>query len=402
MRKLYNHIAPKLSKLEWDMVSHIPPGGNWQNIPPTIPSQRLEQIRRSGGRTTYYGRLRYDKPSYTITTYFNRLGNGCNLHPEQDRIISIREGARLQSFSDDYCFHGSKASQYKQIGNAVPPLLARAIANRIKPYLKNHNFIDLFAGAGGMSQGFLMEGFNLICANEIEPTYFKTYINNHKDAIDNSNKFILGDITQIEVKKKIIEEAKSTKKIGVIIGGPPCQGFSHAGWRDPSDKRNQLFKDFVEIVSKVQPECFIMENVPGLLTMRKGEALKEIIEAFSNLGYNVNTPIKLNAEEYGVPQKRKRVFIIGTLIDQKISSPEKLFSSADKTLPLPINVNEAIAGLPALLTDSGEPEIFCDYSSTSIYEKLMMKELTFDEFYTHILVAKNKVSATTDLQLALP
>ena len=123
--KLYNHISPRLSNLEWEMSKHIPAGGNWQNIPVHIPSKRLEQIRKSGGRTTYYGRLLYDKPCFTITTYFNRLGNSSNLHPEQQRMISIREGARLQSFKDDFIFYGTKTSQYKQIGNAVPPLLAR-------------------------------------------------------------------------------------------------------------------------------------------------------------------------------------------------------------------------------------------------------------------------------------
>ena len=118
------------------MVKHIPEGGNWRNIPETVPSKRLDQIRKSGGRTTYYGRLRNDKPSYTISTYFNRLGNGCYIHPNQDSLISLREGARLQSFKDSFYFCGPKTSIYKQIGNAVPPLLGRTIAELIKPYLK--------------------------------------------------------------------------------------------------------------------------------------------------------------------------------------------------------------------------------------------------------------------------
>ena len=129
MTLLYNHIAPKFSELEKQMVVHIPPGGNWSNIPESVPSKRLEQIRRNGGgRTTYYGRLRWEKPSYTISTYFNRIGNGCHIHPEQDRLISIREAARLQSFPDNYRFTGSKGAIHKQIGNAVPPLLAYKIS----------------------------------------------------------------------------------------------------------------------------------------------------------------------------------------------------------------------------------------------------------------------------------
>lgn len=377
---IYNHIAPKLSDLEWKMVKHIPPGGNWQNIPPSIPSQRLEQIRKSGGRTTYYGRLLFDKPSYTITTYFNRLGNGCNLHPSQDRIISIREGARLQSFRDNFIFHESKSAQYKQIGNAVPPLLARAVAEQIKPFLKNHTFIDLFAGAGGMSEGFISEGYNLVAANEIEKSYFETYKKNHIE-FDNGNNLILGDITSDNIKELIISESSKYNKIGVVIGGPPCQGFSHAGWRNPDDKRNQLFKEFVTIVNKIRPEIFIMENVPGILTMRNGDAIKEIISSFEEIGYFVNTPFKLNAENFGVPQKRKRVMIIGSLQNITISPPQILFSETDNELPNPITVKQAIFGLPELKTGSGEFEFSCEYEASSLYEQLMIGEIDFKNFY---------------------
>lgn len=381
--KLYNHIAPGLSKLEWEMAQHIPAGGNWQNIPDTIPSERLAQIRRSGGRTTYYGRLEFDKPSFTITTYFNRLGNGCNLHPTQNRIISTREGARLQTFRDSFIFYGSKTSQYKQIGNAVPPLLARAIAETLKSHLSNLTFVDLFAGAGGMSEGFLSEGFKLIAANEIEKNYFETYMQNHSD-YDNGNNLILGDITSSEVKEKIISAAKH-EKIGVVIGGPPCQGFSHAGWRNPNDKRNQLFKEFVHVVSEIKPEIFVMENVPGILTMRKGEALKEIIASFEELGYYVNEPFKLNAENFGVPQKRKRVVIVGSLKKEKINQPKNIFSASNENLPNPITVREAIAGLPPLETGSGTFEMSCNYKSTSIFEKLMLGEIDFTTFYESCL-----------------
>lgn len=382
--KLYNHIAPGLSELEWEMVKHIPEGGNWQNIPDTIPSQRLVQIRRSGGRTTYYGRLEFDKPSYTITTYFNRLGNGCNLHPKQDRIISTREGARLQSFRDNFVFYGSKTSQYKQIGNAVPPLLARAIAETLKPHLKNLTFVDLFAGAGGMSEGFISEGFKLIASNEIEKNYFETYKRNHSE-FDNGNNLILGDITLPDIKQQVISVASKQKKIGVVIGGPPCQGFSHAGWRNPDDKRNLLFKEFVQIVNELKPEIFVMENVPGILTMRKGEAIKEIIASFEAIGYNINEPFKLNAENFGVPQKRRRVVIVGSLKKEKINQPKCLFSSTIENLPKPITVKQAIGSLPKLKTGEGSFEMICNYKPASTYEKLMCGKIDFAEFYASCL-----------------
>jgi DNA (cytosine-5)-methyltransferase 1 len=386
--KLYNHISPRLSDLEWEMAKHIPAGGNWQNIPVHIPSKRLEQIRKSGGRTTYYGRLLYDKPSFTITTYFNRLGNSSNLHPEQQRMISIREGARLQSFRDSFVFYGSKTSQYKQIGNAVPTLLARAVAETIKPYLKNKTFIDLFSGAGGMSEGFLMEDYKLVASNEIEKHYFETYKRNHS-SISNNDNLVLGSITDDKIKEKVISSKNDVENVGLVIGGPPCQGFSYAGWRNPNDTRNQLFQDFVDVVDSVKPEAFVMENVPGILTMRKGEALNEIIESFEKIGYKVNKPFKLSAENYGVPQKRKRVFIVGTLVDSNIEPPKKLFSLDDDNLPNPITVREAIGGLPVLKTDSGEFETDSEYISTSPYESLMMGDLDFKQFY---LLMKPKVA----------
>lgn len=377
--KLYNHIAAGFSDLEWEMVKHIPEGGNWQNIPESIPSQRLVQIRKSGGRTTYYGRLVYDKPSFTITTYFNRLGNGCNLHPTQDRVISNREAARLQSFRDSFIFKGTKTSQYKQIGNAVPPLLARFVSSLIKPHLNEFTFVDLFAGAGGMSEGFIMEGFELVAANEIEKNYFETYCFNHAQYANPDN-FILGDITLPDVKQKIIN-ASRTKKIGVVVGGPPCQGFSTAGWRDPNDNRNQLFKDFVEIVKTIEPEFFVLENVLGILSMRGGDAVKEIIESFTEIGYHVNEPIRFNAEDFGVPQKRKRVVIIGSLKKCDIPKPTPLFSDKDPILPNVITVKQAIASLPPIL--AGDNVIIKDFSvpSNTPYDKLMKEEISFNEFY---------------------
>lgn len=365
------------------MVKHIPPGGNWKNIPESIPSQRLAQIRKSGGRTTYYGRLTLDKPSYTITTYFNRLGNGCNLHPTQDRVISNREAARLQSFRDSFVFKGSKASQYKQIGNAVPPLLARVVAGLLKPHLSSHTFIDLFAGAGGMSEGFIMEGLKLVGANEIDKNYFETFRYNHKE-LDTGDNFILGDITNPVIKEKIIS-SQLGNKIGVVIGGPPCQGFSTAGWRDSNDKRNQLFKDFVHIVSELKPEFFVMENVLGILSMREGAAIKEIVESFEAIGYNVNKPFKLSAEDFGVPQKRRRVVIIGSLKKVPILPPAPLFSDNNMFLPSPISVKDAIGSLPPIEAGDDVEIKESEIPSISLYDKLMKEEICFREFYAALI-----------------
>ena len=147
--------------------------------------------------------------------------------------------------------------------------------------------IDLFAGCGGLSLGFEMAGFNIPIAIEKDEWASETYKKNHP-----STKVLTGDITQIIDLENII--SKKDLPIDGIIGGPPCQGFSYAGWRDPNDKRNQLFRDFVELVKRIKPKFFVMENVLGILTMRKGEAIKEIIEAFEEIGYHVNKPLNVN------------------------------------------------------------------------------------------------------------
>lgn len=376
--KLYNHVAFKMGQHEAEIASHIPEGGNWKDIPTSITDRRLEGIRATGGRTTYYGRLRWDKPSYTIATYYNRVGNGCNLHPSQNRVMSTREAARFQSFPDDFKFVGSKASIYKQIGNAVPPLLARYISTLIKPHLKSYNFIDLFAGCGGLSEGFLENGFNLLAVNEFDKNIMMTNKLNHSKYTDEDN-FILGDVKEQETKDRIINACKG-EKVDLILGGPPCQGFSYAGWRDPNDKRNQLFKEFVTLVSTIQPYFFVMENVLGILTMRGGDAIKEIVQAFADVGYYVNAPFKVNAADYGVPQRRKRVIIIGCKDDIKIT-PNPLFSEDDMFLPNPVTVREAIGNLPPIEDGGGEEEMEWNPTSMSLYDKLMQKQITFDEFY---------------------
>lgn len=303
---LYNHTTYSLSENDLRMVKSVPPGGNWKNIPINVPSKRLEQIRASGGRTTLYGRLTFNKPSYTITTYFNRPGNGTYIHPVHDRVISAREAARFQSFPDNYIFHGSKGSLCKQIGNAVPPLLAFSIATQVKKQTKTKNLLDIFCGAGGLSLGFGWAGYNIIVANDNFKQACDTYRANHKDTL-----LIEGDVTNRGVQRKILEISKR-EKIDIVVGGPPCQGFSHAGKRMIDDPRNFLYKEFVKIVGRLKPKVFVMENVEGILTINDGKAYEEIKNNFKKLGYSV-AGHKLHAVRFGVPQKRKRVIVIGVL-----------------------------------------------------------------------------------------
>lgn len=370
---------------EMDMAQHIPAGGNWKDIPKEITDNRLANIRVGGGRTTYYGRLTWDKPSYTINTFFNRVPNGCNLHPEQMRVMSTREAARFQSFPDDFVFVAkTKSSIYKQIGNAVPPLLARMISTLIKPHLDSYNMVDLFAGCGGLSEGFIQNGFNLLASNEFDESVFETNKRNHLKYAS-EDKFILGDITKDEIKEKILSVC-GRNQVDVILGGPPCQGFSYAGWRNPDDTRNQLFRDFVAIVRALKPKFFVMENVLGILTMRQGETIKDIIHAFKDEGYYVGSPLKLNSMWFGVPQKRKRVFIIGSL-DPNVDfqQPIPLFDENNLFLPKPVTVRDAIGSFPEIEDGGGSFEMEWNLTNPTPYDLLMQKKILFDEFYQMML-----------------
>ena len=368
--QIFNHVTFSLSINDLKMVQSIPPGGNWQNIPKNIPSKRLERIRETGGRTTLYGRLRKNYPSYTISTYFHRPGNGAYIHPDQDRVISAREAARLQSFPDSYIFEGSKTSLPQQIGNAVPPILAYAIANKIYKLTKTRNVLDLFCGAGGLSLGFKWAGFNIVAANDNSRAACLTYKKNHS-----STNLIEGDITDQKIRHELLKASKDT--VDIIIGGPPCQGFSYAGKRMIDDPRNFLYKEFVDMVFKIQPRVFLMENVEGILTSNKGATFQNITNDFMGLGYWLHGK-KIQAAELGVPQKRKRVVIIGTKngIDPASCFPSEVLSNAQNY----ITVDCAIGDLPQIEANGGKNIMYCDSSPNSGYQEFMRGAQTIEDF----------------------
>ena len=188
---------------------------------------------------------------------------------------------------------------------------------------KRQTVIDLFCGAGGMSEGFRQAGFEVIWANDHIERFCETHSLNHPEAV---TKF--GDIRHISSKE--IKKDIGNRVVDVIIGGPPCQGFSHAGRRDSKDPRNSLFMEFIRIVKDLQPKWVVMENVPGILSMKtlNGEYVKDIIEDELEHAdtYKVNY-FKLNSADYGVPQKRRRVFFIATNTKAKIYEPEPTHSS---------------------------------------------------------------------------
>ena len=134
-----DHITPTLSDLDKLIISYIPVGGNYMDVPDSVPSRRIKKFKETGGRTTCYGRLRPEMPSYTINTHFNRPNVGCNIHYKEKRLITIREALRLQSFPDDYRIKSStKRGKHTVVGNAVPPILAESLAVKVLESLSSN------------------------------------------------------------------------------------------------------------------------------------------------------------------------------------------------------------------------------------------------------------------------
>lgn len=388
-----NHTSGKLSDLDTRMIRSIPPGGNWKNIPESIPSKRLSQIRESyargeGSRSTYYGRLRWDRPAYTISTYFNRPGNGCYIHPSEKRLITVREAARLQSFPDWYHFYGTQVEVQKQVGNAVPPLLAYSVAKR----LSIKTFVDLYCGAGGMSLGFEEASAVPVLAVDIIPTFCETY---GKNRGARSPTILTGDLAKDRTKMRVCEVvSESQGELDAVIGGPPCQGFSHAGnARTISDPRNSCVLDFIDLVKRLKPRLAVMENVTGITTIRNGSFMGEVVRRFDGIGYPVSVTT-LAADMFGVPQKRNRVFLIAT-----DSSADPLVSLTPYS-PSPLTtVSDAISDLPT--TPAKSPEEHVSYTSgpASHYQEVLRGLVTFEGYVGRALPREKQGSRFVQARL---
>lgn len=192
-----------------------------------------------------------------------------------------------------------------------------------KEDLTKYNFIDLFSGAGGLSCGLVMAGFNPIASVEIMPEAVETYKYNfiQKKGFDESVE--TRDIRKQEVKDNLYASVKD-KKVDVIVGGFPCQGFSMAGYRVIDDPRNSLYREMKDIVEYLKPNYIIMENVEGLRSMLNGKVEEKIIEDYKAIGYNINLTV-LNSADYGVPQIRRRLIFVGNRIGKPNYHPAPLY-----------------------------------------------------------------------------
>lgn len=228
--------------------------------------------------------------------------------------------------------------------------------------MNKYKYIDLFAGAGGMSLGFDTAEFENVLAVEYDKCFAETYSFNFPN--HNLKVADIKNISNDEINKII-----GNHKVDVIIGGPPCQGFSIAGKIGRNfidDERNHLFKEFVRFVEVVKPRIFVMENVAALKTHNKGKTIKEIIKEFERVGYAVKYDV-LNAVNYGIPQQRRRIFIIGTLDkENKFNFPEKTIKQT--------TIAEALEGLPEL--KSGETSDIPNHNAMN-HSKQMLEKMSY-------------------------
>lgn len=238
----------------------------------------------------------------------------------------------------------------------------------------NSNFygIDIFSGAGGLSLGAEMAGIKVYHAVEINDSAAKTFERNHKGA-----KVHKGDIKKINP----LDLKEKDEPIFVIMGGPPCQGFSMSNTRtrNMDNEKNFLFREFVRFVEVLKPTWFVLENVWGITQIAAGKTKELIEDEFIKLGYVVNSQV-LWASDYGVPQKRNRFFLVGNRDGKKFVFPEKHSET--------VTVSDAIADLPPLQNGQMAEELCYEipYEEASEYAKLMRRR---SEFATQNYVSKN-------------
>ena len=338
---MHKSAAHKQSTI--DVIRQVPHDGG--SRPEGVGPECLDRVR---GFYDVYGRLYWDKPSITITHYARNPASGRYTHPEQDRGLTAREAALLQSFPNGFEFTGKSDDIYRQIGEAVPPLLSSAIAANILIELLSteptadelsaspqsidepvsssfssviagikmkdqaakatkYTCIDSFCGAGGLGLGLKRAGFNILLSFDIDQICIDTikankkYFNHPAEAAD------IADMLNGELLKKCNLQRG---ELFLLAGGPPCQGFSVQRRGSDTDERNELVLKYGKLIDELYPMYFVMENVTGIAGKRGKTILQQLIEDVEQIGYKVHVDL-LDAQDYGVPQRRKRYIIVG-------------------------------------------------------------------------------------------
>lgn len=240
----------------------------------------------------------------------------------------------------------------------------------------NGKVIDLFCGAGGLSYGFEKAGFKTIVGIDKDEEFIKAFDENHCHA-----DAIVADLAEKSALELIKSRGVSSEDVDIIIGGPPCQGFSTVGDRAEEDDRNDLVREFAKAIDELNPNAFLMENVTGLRSMENEEGnlvIEELRKLFEDYEYKIKFKV-LKATDYGVPQRRKRLFIVG--IEQDIGEfewPKPTHASRNSieahsnNKQTYITVEDAIDDLPSL--EAGEQKKNYEKDSLTNYQEKMRKD----------------------------
>lgn len=234
------------------------------------------------------------------------------------------------------------------------------------------NVVSLFSGCGGLDLGFINAGFNVLWANDIVPEAVNTYRKNI------GNHIHLGDISKIDLAE--------VPKADILVGGPPCQAFSLAGLRDPNDARANLIWEYIRLLKHVEPRAFLFENVIGLKSAKDETGnlvIEELRKAFKDIGYNISWEI-VNTANYGIPQRRKRIFIVGTKSEVPFEFPTPTHNEeGNNGLLRWVSCIEAIGDLP-LIQDGIEKTTYRTDPSSKYqsYMRTTSEEVNLHNFQT--------------------
>ncbi|MEO7666252.1 MAG: DNA cytosine methyltransferase, partial [Dehalococcoidia bacterium] len=268
----------------------------------------------------------------------------------------------------------------KQIGNAVPPLLAYQVARSLG---EAGAFVDLFAGAGGLSLGFTWAGWQPLVATDIDPVFLSSYARNIHDVV------IPGDLRSPPVFEAAVGRAIDARsslagRACWVLGGPPCQGFSTAGnRRSMEDERNHLFRNYRDFLDAVQPDGFVFENVSGLLSMEAGRVYELVKSTLKGAVDHIEL-WSLRSERFGVPQRRHRLFLVGwngarQPVAPAICTADPRSTDAGHMAPW-ISVVEAIDDLPELVSGQDGSALGYRHEPITAYQRLMRGILDAEQY----------------------
>lgn len=243
--------------------------------------------------------------------------------------------------------------------------------------------IDLFAGAGGITDGLRQAGIETVFANEFDSNAAKTFSHNHPEVILSTKSII--DLSSDEV---ISATGLKVGELDLLTGGPPCQGFSISGLRVIDDPRNFLYKEYVRLVCGLKPTTFIFENVVGITSLNDGLILEQILQDFDDLNYTCSYKI-VNCVEYGLPQRRQRFFIIGNRNGVNIGFPEITHSQSNGMIAMQglkpfVTTLEAIGDLPIIKSGEGDAVQYHSGNYNSEYSKARRGNRNPGVIYNHI------------------